>query len=236
MIDEEAKIQEALNFIRNAGRKVGSSELVEYMQYNAPWRLRTGESRTRSTIIPKLKKRGSIKISKHRHGQKQLLSFNHKSEFDRIVALTDKIKKVIEAMDKPIENSFLQGAEWASNSSTEEAVRGAPALQNLQDQIQLGYRQRYEIMLQFLWNRTNSVIQSEKDKQTLHTMIVNLMIKITDQFWRHRQLKEIFKFLAYKPEILKPSLWKKMGITKELMDELNAPPEEFVTLFELGQS
>jgi hypothetical protein len=89
-------------------------------------------------------------------------------------------------------------------------------------------------MLQFLWNRTNSVIQSEKDKQTVHTRIVNLMIKINNQFWRHRQLKEIFKFLAYKPEILKPSLWEKIGITKELMDELNTPPEDFVRLFGLS--
>lgn len=237
MIDEEAKIQEALNFIRNAGRKVGSSELVSYMQHKAPWQLRTGETITRQTIIPILKKRGSIKIPKYRPGQKQYLIFNDKSEYDKIVALTEKMKKVIDSMDKPIEKLLLQGAEWASNPTTEEASRGLPALQNLQDQLQYGYRQRYDIILQFLWNRTNSVIPSERDRQSLHTMIVHLMMKITDQFWRHRPLKEIFKLLAYKPEILKPSLWAKMGMTKELMDELNAPPEDFVRLFsELTQS
>jgi hypothetical protein len=235
MVEESIKI--ALEYIKGKGKLV-SSELVHYMDSaKVPFDFRTTEMTTRYVIIKELDRRGSIIIPKRRHGQKQFLIFNHKSEYDRIVAVTEKIKKVIEAMDKPIEKLFLQGAEWASNSSTQEAIRGAPVLQNLQDQIESRYRQRYGIMLQFLWNRTNSVIQSEKDKQTLHTMIVNLMIKINDQFWRHRQLKEIFKFLAYKPEILKPSLWKKMGITKELMDELNAPPEDFVRLFsELSQS
>ena len=153
------------------------------------------------------------------------------NEYTRIYQIIVKIKVVIEAMDKPIEKLFLQGAEWASNSTTEEATRGLPVLQNLQIQLESGYRQRYGLMLQFLWDRTNTAIQSEKDKQNLHTMIVNLMMKINDQFRRHRPLKEIFKFLNYKPEILKPALWKKMGITKELMDELNAPPEDFVRLF-----
>ena len=153
------------------------------------------------------------------------------NEYTRIYQVVLKIKKVIDAMDEPIEKLFLQGAEWASNSSTQEATRGLPVLKDLQDDIQSRYRKKYDLMLQYLWNRTNSVIQSEKDKQALHTLIVNLMMKINEQFWRHRPLKEIFKLLAYKPEMTKPSLWKKMGITKELLHELNAPSEDFVRLF-----
>jgi hypothetical protein len=235
MVEKSIKI--ALEYIKGKGKLV-SSDLVSYMDSaKVPYDFRTTETTTRYVIITELKRRGSITIPKRRHGQKQFLIFNDKSEYDWIVAVTEKVKKVIEAMEEPIEKVFLQAAEWAANSSTEEAMRGAPMLKNLQDDIQSRYWHRYEIMLQYLWNRTNSVIQSEKDKQVLHTIIVNLMMKINDQFWRHRPLKDILKLLAYKTEIPKSSLWKKMGITKELMDELNAPPENFIRLFsELSQS
>ena len=98
-------------------------------------------------------------------------------------------------------------------------------------QIESKYRQSYSLMLQFLWDRTNSVIQSEKDKQTLHIMIVNLMMKMNRQFWHPRQLNEIFKFFTYDIGILKLSLSKKMGITKELIEKLNTTQGDFVRSF-----
>jgi hypothetical protein len=232
--DEEGKILEALNFIRNAGRKIGSSELVEHMQHKAPWRLRTGESITRQTIIPILKKRGSIIIPRHRPGQKQYLIFNHKSEYDRIVSVTDKIKTVIDAMDEPIERLLIQRAEWTAQSDTEEVALGVNFLRRLHEELEFKYLQGYKTMLQFLWDRTNSTIPSEKDKQTLHTKIASLMMKVNNQFWNYRQLHQIFKFLTFDPVLSDNPLSKKMGITKELIEQLNTTKEEFVTLFELG--
>jgi hypothetical protein len=153
------------------------------------------------------------------------------NEYTRIYQEITKIKTVIDAMDKPIEKLFLQRAEWGTNSSTEEATRGASLLQNLQIQIESKYRQSYSLMIQFLWDRTNDIIQSEKDKQTLHTMIVNLMIKMNRQFWHPRQLKEIFKFFNFDPSIIKWTLSKKMGINKELIEKLNTTQEDFVRRF-----
>jgi hypothetical protein len=153
------------------------------------------------------------------------------NEYTRIYQEITKIKTVIDAMDKPIEKLFLQRAEWGTNSSTEEATRGASLLQNLQIQIESKYRQSYSLMIQFLWDRTNDIIQSEKDKQTLHTMIVNLMIKMNRQFWHPRQLKEIFKFFNFDPSIIKWTLSKKMGINKERIEKLNTTQEDFVRRF-----
>ena len=102
MIDEES-IQIALNFIKNAGRKVASSELVSYMDSKeVRFLLRTGEITTRYKIIPELKKRNAIKISKYRPGQRQFLSYNDNSEFyntlDIITGIENNIKQLHEMM------------------------------------------------------------------------------------------------------------------------------------------
>jgi hypothetical protein len=138
-------------------------------------------------------------------------------------------------MDEPIQKLSLQRAEWGINPETEEAMRGGHSLQILQYEIEFKYRQSYSLMLQFLWDRTNDVIQSEKDKQTLHTMVVNLMMKMNRQFWGPRKFNEIFKFFTYGPGILKHSLSKKISISKELIDKLNTTQEDFVRRF-LSQS
>lgn len=153
------------------------------------------------------------------------------NEYTRIYQEITKIKAIIDAMDKPIEKLFLQRAEWGTNSSTEEATRGVQSLQILQYQIESKYRQSFSLMLQFLWDRTNSVIESEKDKQSLHTVIVNLMMKMNRQFWHPRQLNEIFKFFIYDPGISKLSLSEKMGVTIELIEKLNTTQEDFVRRF-----
>jgi hypothetical protein len=181
--------------------------------------------------IEELKERQILEDVRAKPNNFSCLVARDENEYTRIYQEITKIKAVIDTMDKPIEKLFLQRAEWGTNSSTEEATRGAPGLQNLQIQIESKYRQSYSLMLQFLWYRTNDIIQSEKDKQTLHTMIVNLMMKMNRQFWHPRQLNEIFKFFTFDPGILKPTLSKKMGITKELIEKLNATQEDFVRRF-----
>jgi hypothetical protein len=85
-------------------------------------------------------------------------------------------------------------------------------------------------MLQVLWDRTNSIIQSEKDKQDLHTIIVDLMLTMNRQFWNHDQLNDIFRHFTYDP-ILNHPLSKKMGITKRLVDKLKTTQDDFVKGF-----
>jgi hypothetical protein len=153
------------------------------------------------------------------------------NEYTRIYQEIIKIKTVIDGMNEPIEKLFLQRVELGTNPETEEAIRGNHSLQNLQIQIEFKYRQSYSLMLQFLWDRTNSEIQSEKDKQILHTMIVNLMMKMNKQFWGPRKFNEIFKFFTYDLEISKWSLSKKIGITKEVIKKLNTTQEDFVRRF-----
>ena len=181
--------------------------------------------------IEELKERQILEDVRAKPNNFSCLVARDENEYTRIYQEIIKIKIVIDAMDEPIEKLFLQRAEWGTNSSTEEATRGAPVLQNLQIQIESKYRQSYGLILWFLWDRTNSVIQSEKDKQTLHTLIVNLMMKMNKQFWHPRQLNEIFKFFTYDPGLLKLSLSKKMGINKQLIEKLNTTQEDFVKHF-----
>jgi hypothetical protein len=153
-----------------------------------------------------------------------------KNEYTKIYNEITKIKKVIDAMDKPVEKLFLQRVEWVTNLETEEAIRGVHSLQNLLHMESI-YRQSYSLMLQFLWELTNSKIKSEKDKQALHILIVNLMMKINRQSWYPRKLKEILKLYTFGPGIIESPLSKKMGINKELMDKLITTKEEFVNLY-----
>ena len=102
MVEEES-IQRALDFIKNSGCKIASSKLVSYMESkDVPFQFRTTEITTRYKIIPELKKRNTIKISKYRHGQRQFLSYNDKSEFyhtlDIITRIENHIKRLHEMM------------------------------------------------------------------------------------------------------------------------------------------
>ena len=195
--------------------------------------MKNGQCHRLTTLkkIGRLQERDIVEDIRAKPNNFSCLIVKDENEYTRIYQEITKIKIVIDAMDKPIEKLFLQRAEWGTNSNTEEATRGALSLSILQYQIESVYRQSYSLMLQCLWERTNSVIQSEKDKQTLHTMIVNLMMKMNRQFWHPRQLKEIFKFFTYDPAISKWSLSKKMGITKELIEKLNTTQEDFVKDF-----
>jgi hypothetical protein len=179
----------------------------------------------------KLKGRQILEDIRAKPNNFSCLVARNENEYTRIYQKITKIKAVIDVMDKPIEKMFLQRVEWGTNPEAEEAIRGGPSLQNLQIQIEFKYRQSYSLMLQFLWDRINSVIQSEKDKQILHTMIVNLMMKMNRQFWGPRKFNEIFKFFTYDLEISKWSLSKKIGITKEVIEKLNRTQEDFVEGF-----
>lgn len=152
------------------------------------------------------------------------------NEYTRIYQQIAKIKTVIDAMDEPVNNLFLQRIEWTQKSKLKEADRVAQVLRVLHIQESM-YRENYSLMLQVLWDRTNEVIQSDKDKQILHTRIVNLMLKMNRQFWNGRQLKEIFRLSTYNSEILKLPLSKQVGITKELIDKLNTTQQDFVNHF-----
>lgn len=181
--------------------------------------------------IRRLKERSILEDVRAKPNSFSCLVVKDDNEYTRIYQVITKIKMVIDAMDEPIKKLFLQRSEWGMNPTTKEAMRGAYPLQVLQSQVESKYRQSYTLMLQFLWDRTDNVIQSEKDKQDLHTRIVNLMMRINRQFWYPRELNEIFKFYMYSPEVLKLSLSKKVGITKGLIDELNITQEDFVTHF-----
>jgi hypothetical protein len=152
------------------------------------------------------------------------------NEYTRIYEGITKIEAVIDAMDKPVEKLFLQRVEWVTNLETEEATHGVHALQILLHMESM-YRQSYSLMLQFLWDRTNSEIKSEKDKQALHTLIVNLMMKINRQSWYPRKFKEILKLYTFGPGIIESPLSKKMGVNNELIDKLITTKEDFVRRF-----
>lgn len=234
---EEKSLQIALEYIKAGKGKRTSGELVRYMDSpDIEFEYRTTEVTTRSTIIPRLKQRDSIIIPKHRPGQKQYLIFNDKSEFDMIASMTDKIKSVIEAMDRPIEGLSVLRAELAAKakSETEEATRERQSLGLLQN-MEKRYTENYSLMLQFLWELTEKTIQLENDRQILHTRIAILMTKIIRQFWGSRPLTEIFRLNSCGPEIAKLRLSKKIGISGELIDKLNTAQQEFVSQF-LGQS
>ena len=178
--------------------------------------------------IEELKERQILEDIRAKPNNFSCLVARDENEYTRIYQEITKIKTVIDAMDKPIEKLLLQRAEWGMNSSTEEATSGVQGLQIIQYQIESKYRQSYSLMLQFLWDRTNSEIKSEKDKQTLHTLIVNLMMKINRQFWYPRQLNEILKLYTFGPGIIESPLSKKIGINKELIEKLNKTREDFV--------
>ena len=181
--------------------------------------------------IEELKERQILEDIRAKPNNFSCLVARDENEYTRIYQQITKIKTVIDAMDNPIEKLFLQRVEWGTNSETEEATRGAPSLSILLYQVESMYRQSYSLMLQCLWDRTNSKIKSEKDKQALHTRIVNLMMKMNKQIWHPRQLNEIFKFFTFDPGIIKWALSKKMGINKELIEKLNSTQEDFVRRF-----
>lgn len=99
---QEKSLQIALEFIRQGRGKVSSGDLEGYMDSSAvEFNFRTTEMTTRYKIIEELKTRGSIIIPKHRQGQKQLLVFNETSEFDRIIAVVDKINNDVANLEDP---------------------------------------------------------------------------------------------------------------------------------------
>lgn len=110
MVEEET-FQFALEYIKEGRGRISSGELVRFMDSDSvQFEYRTTEMTTRYVIIPELKKRGSIIISKHRHGQKQLLSFNNNSEFDRIVTVVNKINSDLANLDDPNKIKTVEGA------------------------------------------------------------------------------------------------------------------------------
>lgn len=113
MVEEESR-QIALEYIKAGRGKISSGDLVRFMDSDSvKFEFRITEMTTRYVIIPELKKRGSIIILKHRHGQKQFLSFNHNSEFDRIVTVVDKINTDLTNLDDP--NRFKTVEEAIKN-------------------------------------------------------------------------------------------------------------------------
>lgn len=159
------------------------------------------------------------------------LFINDNNAFNQISKKLVDIEKVINKMDKPVEKLFLQRVEWTEKSKTEEAARGVQALWALQSEIETKYRLGYRLMLELLWDRTNTLIHLEKDKQTVYTKIIHLLVKISYQFWNYRRLDQIFKFLPFSAEVLNLSLSKKVGITKELIDQLNITQADFTKGF-----
>jgi hypothetical protein len=234
LVDEKS-LQIALEYIKAGKGKRTSGELVGYMDSpDIEFEYRTTEMTTRYTIITRLKQRGSIIIPKHRPGQKQYLIFNDKSEFDMIASMTDKIKSGIEAMDGPIQGLSVLRAKLATKakSETDEATRDRQSL-GLLHHMEKQYTENYSLMLQFLWEFIEKTIQLENDRQILHTRIAILITKIIRQFWGSRPLTEIFRLNSFGPEIAKLRLSKKIGISGELIEKLNATQEDFVRLFEL---
>lgn len=180
--------------------------------------------------IDELKKRHILEDIKAKPNNFSCIVARDENEYTRIYQEITKIKSVIDAMDKPVEKLFLQRVEWVTNLETEEATHGVYALQILLHMESM-YRQCYSLMLQFLWELTNSEIKSEKDKQALHTLIVNLMMKINRQSWYPRKFKEVLKLYTFGTGIIESPLSKKMGVNKELTDKLITTKEDFVRRF-----
>jgi len=234
---EEKSLQIALEYIKAGKGKRTSGDLVRYMDSpDIEFDYRTTEVTTRYTIIPRLAERGSIKIPKHRPGQKQYLIYNDKSEFELVAGMIDRIKSVIEAMDGPIEELYVLRAELAAKakSETNEATGDSQSLDSLH-RMERQYIDNYSLMLQSLWEDTEKTIQLENDRQILHTRIAFLITKIIRQFWGSRPLTEIFRLNAFGLGIAKLGLSKKIGISGELIDKLNTVQQEFVCKC-LGQS
>ena len=76
--------------------------------------------------IEELKERQILEDIRAKPNNFSCIVARDENEYTRIYQEITKIKTVIDAMDKPIEKLFLQRAEWATNSNTEEATRGAP--------------------------------------------------------------------------------------------------------------
>jgi hypothetical protein len=126
MVEEES-VQIALEYIKAGKGKVSSGDLVGYMDSpSVEFKFRTTEMTTRYKIIEELKTRGSIIIPEHRQGQKQLLIFNETSEFDRIIAVVDKINNDVANLEDP---NRIKSAEEAIKNYDEYWVNAIKFLE-----------------------------------------------------------------------------------------------------------
>ena len=80
--------------------------------------------------IDELKERQILEDIRAKPNNFSCIVARDENEYTRIYQEITKIKTVIDAMDKPIEKLFLQRVEWATNSETEEATRGAHCTTN----------------------------------------------------------------------------------------------------------
>lgn len=167
-------------------------------------------------LIIELEKAGKLKILKDKpNSQYHHLIVNDKNEFIKIDKALFEIDGIIDLMREPLLNIY----KFKSDITFPHP-----------------YKKTVETMLQVLLVRTNRLIHSKDDAQTLYTRITELLLKLILQFWNMSDSKTFhpdsftFDLNSTKSQLLEPNP-NRSALSVELRSNLIKKIENFEKLF-----
>lgn len=186
--------KESINLIRkyivNGEGKVTKSEVVKFMQEEAPENLRL----SRDTVIKAIDNMENIIISKgKRRGQGHKLHIENKDEFNLI---SDQLLKIENFMNDVYEKFLNQFNQDLSERPT-GTVLGLEEVVRFISFIEYSFHGIVLFILQDVFRK----IESEKDKQVLYNRVIQLMLKLSHLSQKGRveffskQIKQVEKFI-----------------------------------------